>query len=791
MSAQRWTAFESLFLNATVGIIMVDSKGIIHLANPYAENLFRYGKEELNGKPLGQLLPEHLQGKHTGYLTGFFANPRARSMGAGLELFACKKDGELFPVEISLSYFHDEEKIIAVAFISDITKEREAGEKFFKIFHASPAAITFSELETGKIIDVNESFCRIVGFTTEELIGKTSAEMKLFADSKELEKMVQIISANKKISAHKIALNTKDHLIAWISLSAETVQINGKKFLITTYIDITEKKLVEENLRQREEGYRLIFNGIGEAFVLQEIIRNKRGEIIDLRFLEINPATETFFGKTRDQIVGHLRTELLGPLSNELKNIIDRVETTGETETGRDYMPLVDRWFDRSFYSPAKGQLVTINKDITENVHEEQMMAFLAKAEDRLWKMDTMKDGLKEILSTSIKLMDADFGDIQLFDPKTKKLHIVAEKGFGKEFLDFFKEVSADDDSACGRAFRERCQIVIEDIHNEPSFKPFLDIAEKTGFRSVQSTPLYENNDEPIGMISTHFRNARKFNPLGLSHMELYARKAESFIARLKNYETLRQMNLELEDKIKERTKELIASLEHEKELNESKSKFVSFVSHEFRTPLSVILSSIYFVDKYLEPHQESKRQKHIERIKDSVKNLTILLEDFLSIEKLELGKIEALVEEFDLKDLCEELTDEMITVLKKGQRIRLRYYGEPLVKQDKKILRNILLNLLSNAAKYSPENKESNFSCDSRQERVVIKVEDKGIGIPETEQNNIFSKFYRATNTAGVQGTGLGLNIVKKYVELIEGEIGFTSIQNEGTTFILEFPKK
>ncbi|MBS1935480.1 MAG: hypothetical protein JST96_15880, partial [Bacteroidetes bacterium] len=556
-------------------------------------------------------------------------------------------------------------------------------------------------------------------------------------------------------------------------------------------IDITEKKISEEILRQREERYRLIFNGIDESFVLQEIIRNDADEIVDLRFQEINPATETLFGKTRDKIIGHMRSELLGPLDTELIGIIGRVEKSKESEHRREFMTSVGKWFDRTFYSPGPDQLITINKDVTENVQEEQAMTFLAEAEERLWKMNTMKEGLEEILATSMQLMEADFGNIQFFFPETNTLHIVAYKGFEKEFLDFFQEVSGEDNTACGRAFRERKQIVISDTYEEPSFHPFLEIAEKAGFRAVESTPLYENNEAPLGMISTHFRTPRKFNLLSLSRMELYARKAESFIVRLQNYEALQQMNFELENRIKERTRELVRSLEHEKELNESKSKFVSFASHEFRTPLSVILSSIYFVEKYQEPHQDDKRKKHIERIKDSVKNLTGLLEDFLSLEKLEQGRIETLIEVFDLENLCEQLTDEMIAMMKKGQRIKLSYHGENVIRQDKKTLRNILLNLLSNAVKYSPENKEIGFKCVSENETIIIDIQDNGIGIPEVEQKNIFSKFFRAANTGGIQGTGLGLNIVKKYVELIDGSIGFTSVQNEGTTFTLEFPRK
>ncbi len=245
------------------------------------------------------------------------------------------------------------------------------------------------------------------------------------------------------------------------------------------------------------------------------------------------------------------------------------------------------------------------------------------------------------------------------------------------------------------------------------------------------------------------------------------------------------------EAKVNERTRELISLLEHEKELNEIKSRFVSIASHEFRTPLSVILSSVNFVESYNKPGLEEKRTKHIERIKNSVKNLTELLNDLLSLEKLEQGKAEAALETFNLRNFCEDMSDEMIVTLKKGQRINLKYEGENEVTQDRKILRNIITNLLSNAIKYSPENKEIFFQVVNKNERVRIDIKDQGIGIPEAEQKNIFSKFYRASNAGNIQGTGLGLNIVKKYAELLEGKISFRSIYNSGSVFTVVFPQK
>jgi len=307
-----------------------------------------------------------------------------------------------------------------------------------------------------------------------------------------------------------------------------------------------------------------------------------------------------------------------------------------------------------------------------------------------------------------------------------------------------------------------------------------------------------------------------KARPMGLG-MKLYARKkdgsvfpveislgsyelsgnkmAMAFVTditqRLAAENELKKINEELEDRIRERTLELTKALSSEKELNEMKSRFVSIASHEFRTPLSAILSSISLVDRYTEQGQEEKRVKHIERIKSSVKNLTDILNDFLSLDKLEQGKVEIENSWFNLPDFCEDIIEEVKGMLKHGQHIHYTHQGDTEILMDKKILRNIMLNLLSNATKYSEEEKEIEFTTQADSSQTSVTVKDQGIGIPEEEQKNLFGKFFRARNALNIQGTGLGLNILKRYVELLDGKIHFKSKLEEGTTFTIDFPLK
>lgn len=219
------------------------------------------------------------------------------------------------------------------------------------------------------------------------------------------------------------------------------------------------------------------------------------------------------------------------------------------------------------------------------------------------------------------------------------------------------------------------------------------------------------------------------------------------------------------------------------------KSRFVSMASHEFRTPLSTILSSVSLIEAYQKPEFEEKRQKHTQRIKGCIVQLVDILNNFLSLDKLEYGRIELNNEIFDIDAFARDVLDSIQGTLKKDQRFEYSHQGDTHVLLDKSILRNVMLNLLSNAVKYSGEGSTICLTIDVNEQRTRIEVQDEGIGIPEEDQKKLFGKYYRARNATNVQGTGLGLNIVKRYIDLMEGTIDFVSTPNEGTTFIIEFP--
>jgi PAS domain S-box-containing protein len=247
-----------------------------------------------------------------------------------------------------------------------------------------------------------------------------------------------------------------------------------------------------------------------------------------------------------------------------------------------------------------------------------------------------------------------------------------------------------------------------------------------------------------------------------------------------------------LEKEVKERKRaeyDAKKSLEKERELNEMKSKFVSIASHEFRTPLSSILSSVSLIDQYRTRGEITKQEKHIHRIKSSVHHLTSILNDFLSLGKLEEGKLEVMHEPVDIGHFMSEVADEMRPSLKPGQHIVIVLQKNISITSDTRIMRNILFNLISNASKYSDPNKNITINISHTSETISISVTDQGIGIPQEDLKHLAERFFRASNATNIQGTGLGLHIVKRYAELLKGNLTFTSIYGTGSTFTITLP--
>ena len=525
MNKDTGIGFNALFTNASMGILVADERGTIVLVNPFLLKQFGYTESELLGNRIERLIPNRFHQRHVQHVAQYSERPKNRPMGLGMDLYAARKDGSEFPVEVSLGHYETERGKYVIAFLSDISKRKEAEQALQQL---------------------NEALEQKVEERTETLT-----------------------STVKQLAAQVAATEAKDAELNRINTFLNNIWDHAEAIIFVTDRD-----------------------GVIKMF---------------------NPAAE--------QQLGYKAAE-----------VISKIHPTS------------------------------------------------------FWNM--------EEISLPDLLTKADAGQ-----PNERELTYIRK--------------------------------------------------DRSAFPVSQTFTAMRNNQ---GEIEGY---------LGIAMDISERKKAET---------------------------DLRIALEKEKELSELKSRFVSMASHEFRTPLSTVLSSAYLVSKYTDKEDHPKREKHVQRIVSSVNMLTDILNDFLSVGRIEEGKIQVRYSSFHLAQHVQQIVSELNGLLKKGQQIHYEHQGLQSVELDPSLLKHIVMNLLSNAIKFSPEESIIELSSLLTEQRLRLTITDKGMGIPEEDQQHLFERFFRATNATNIQGTGLGLHIVSKYAELMNGMVACSSQLGAGTTFELNF---
>lgn len=342
--------------------------------------------------------------------------------------------------------------------------------------------------------------------------------------------------------------------------------------------------------------------------------------------------------------------------------------------------------------------------------------------------------------------------------------------------------------------YKEECDILnlsVDDLFvNTKVFDEFIANSSNSKLKKpIEITGVKSNGYTipiEVNLSKLQYENQFYFKAFISDITERKKEKIRIFNLNIKLEEEVKSQHHELENAIDQ----LKTSLNKEKELNHLKTKFITLASHEFKTPLSAILSSTELIVKYSDLNSINKRNEHLGKVKKMIYHLNDMLDDFLTLENIELGNFRPKFSTFNFSDFINEIIENNNPFLKENQTLHLENEITGNIYQDQNILKIIITNLLHNAIKYSKENELIQIEIKTNNSSIFLKVIDNGIGIPKNEQELIFKRFFRAKNAVFLPGTGIGLNIVKGYVDKLKGSIEFESIENKGTLFIVELPK-
>jgi PAS domain S-box-containing protein len=506
----------------------------------------------------------------------------------------------------------------------------------------------------------------------------------------------------------------------------------------------------------------------------------------DLRYAWANPRFGEWLGRSPKELIGQPIREVIGAEAfATLAPYFDRVLAGEHVEYEReiDYTAIGRRWIHASYVPTRNAQglvdgWVAVVLDVTDKKRLlfglAHVLAGLSELTSRLWRARTLQEGLQEILGAVIGLLGADKGNVQLLnDGERRVLTIAAHQGLSQEFLDYFREVSADDDSACGRSLRSGARVIIEDIEADAGYAPYRAIARAAGYRAVVSTPLLGFDGGLLGTISTHFSAVHRPSEQELHRLDLYLRQAADFIQHSRMEQALRRSEQAL------------------READRRKDEFLALIAHELRNPLAPILYSLAALKK---TERGARQQLHAEQvIERQVLHMSRLLDDLLDVSRITRGRLELKPTTVELARVLDAAIEAARPLLdERHHRLSVELPEQPLrLEGDPVRLAQVFSNLLINAAKYTDPGGLVHLRAVRTGAEIAVTVRDTGAGIAADVLPRLFTPF--SPGTAAGQypsGLGLGLSLVRGLVERHGGRVEARSAGvGQGSEFIVHLP--
>jgi PAS domain S-box-containing protein len=543
--------------------------------------------------------------------------------------------------------------------------------------------------------------------------------------------------------------------------------------------DLTDRKRAEEAVRQTMEQLQIITDGMAAA-----VTRCSR----DLKYAWVSKPYAEWISRPADEIVGRPIVDVLGTAAfYQLRPHFEEV-LAGRVVRYEGQIPypgIGNRWIS-AVYTPTLGAdgvpdgWVAVVNDLTERKQMEEALrtsesrltaeleavSRLHALSTRLLAMVDLPKALDDLLENAILTCKADFGNLQLYNSRTEALEIVAQRGFGQDFLAHFGTVRVDDGSACARAMETGGRLIIEDVSGDTAFAPHRQIAAAAGFRSVTSTPLKDRGGRVVGMLSVHFRQPHIPSDRDQRLLDLYARHAADLIERNRFEEALRAAD-------------------------RRKDEFLATLAHELRNPLAPIRNALHIMRLSSDEEVQAEARGIMER---QLGQMVRLIDDLLDVSRISLGHVRLHKQRVALGDVIRDAVEACQPLIEScGHQLRVVLPEESVyLDADSTRLTQVFSNLLNNAAKYSDRGAQIKLTAERNGSEVLASVKDTGIGIPSEMLPQVFDQFSQInpSQRRSHSGLGLGLTLVKRLVEMHGGDVEARSDgPGKGSEFIIRLP--
>jgi PAS domain S-box-containing protein len=784
-------------------VIVTDAAGRVALMNPVAQALTGWA-EEATGRPLTEVF--HIVNEQS---RDPVESPVGRVLREGTVVGLANhttliaRDGTERPIEDSAAPVRGQDRAIVgvVLVFRDATeqrraqqtvqqirqREKERADELETILRATPTPIWIAHDPQCHRITGNPASFELLGLPEEANVSATSPDhdpddrgFREYRGDEPIpvdELPVQRAARGEQVSGAEVKIVFHDGRVRHIYGNAVPLRnpdgsVRGS---VAAFADVTALKEAEEALRRNQEVLKLVHQ-------IGKIGHWEWNSLTDEN--KWSPEIEALYGLPPGGFEGGYQgwAKLLHPddLPRAEEDVRRALETGGYFSEFRVIWPDGSvHWLETRAYVFKDGhdkpvRIIGVNMDVTERKRQEQRLAAelevmtrLHALSTRLLATDDLNAGLADVLENAIQTVAADLGNIQLYNPQTRALEIVAQRGFRQDFLDYFREVRVDEGSACAQAMRAGERIIIEDVNFDPAYEPHRQVAAAAGYRAVQSTPLKNRAGTVLGMLSTHFRTPHRPSERDERLLDLYARQAADLIERLRYERALR-------------------------ETDRRKDEFLATLAHELRNPLAPLRNAVEVLRRCGEDGAVAEQARRV--MGRQLDQMVRLIDDLLDVSRISQGKVRLRPERVELKPVMQSALEAVQPLVQaQGHELTVTLSSEAVyLDADPTRLAQVIANLLNNAAKYTEKGGHLWLTAERRRNEAVVSVRDTGIGIAAEHLPHLFEMFSQLTPALerSQGGLGIGLSLVRGLVELHGGRVEARSDGlGKGSEFIVSLP--